>query len=156
MKNLVINQKLTGTMLEGFHEMDSSELIKFYGSSANRCGLYDEERHMVVIVTWHKPMLFGFLTNERSEIMRAESSLRRRLQDFRHIDTLNATIADHPAFGIRFEYNADHTDIIQYGDLYAFKIEKTYYYIQIIGRKERFEESQRLADEFIRSVTVMQ
>jgi hypothetical protein len=44
MKNLVINQKLTGTMLEGFHEMDSSELIKFYGSAANRCGLYDEER----------------------------------------------------------------------------------------------------------------
>ena len=110
---------------------------------------------MVVIVTWHKPKLLGFLTDERSAVMRAEASLKRRLNGFRHIDTLNETIAGHPAFGIRFEYNPVNTDIIQYGDLYAFKIEKVYYYIQILGRKELFQESRRLTDEFIRSVTVL-
>lgn len=155
MKKLVINQTLTGKLLEGFHEMDSGELIKFYGSDANRCGLYDEERHMAVIVSWNKPKLLGFLADERAAVKGAEARFRRNLQNYRHVDTLNATIAGRQAVGVRFEYNPDGTDIVQYGELYAFKHERVYYFMQVIGRKERFEEDQRLEDEFIRSVTVL-
>ena len=119
MKKLVINQTLTGKLLEGFHEMDSGELIKFYGSDANRCGLYDEERHMAVIVSWNKPKLLGFLADERAAVKGAEARFRRNLQNYRHVDTLNRKIAGRQAVGVRFEYNPDGTDIVQYGELYA-------------------------------------
>ena len=154
MKKIVINQTFAADYFEDFHEMTGTELARFYGCAGNRCGIYDEEAHTAIIVTWTKPKL-AFLTDERSVLKGAEMQLKRNLQDYRHVETLNTEIAGCQAIGNRFEYTVNGTDIVQYGDLYVFKYNKLYYGIQLIARKEGFDASQKEMERFLQSVALI-
>lgn len=153
MKRLVINQTFAADYFEDFHEMTGTELTKFYGCAGNRCGIYDEGSHMAVIVTWMKPKL-AFLTDERSVLKGAETQMKRNLQDYRHLDTMNIEIAGCRAIGNRFAYTVNGTDVVQYGDLYVFKYNKLYYAVQLIARKENFDASRCEMEKFLQSMAV--
>ncbi len=154
MKRLVINDTFAAAYSDGFHEMNSSELIKFYGSDSNRCGIYDEDSHTALIITWTTPKL-GFLADARSVLNGAKARMKHSLQNYSHVDTMHREIAGCTAIGERFEYTANCTDIVQYGDLYVFKYNKLYYGIQLVARKESFEESQREMEQFLQSLAFM-
>ncbi len=151
MKKLVINNTFATDYYEDFHEMSGRELKKFYGCDADRCGIYDKEAHTAIIVTWTKPKL-ALLTDKRSVLKGAEMQLKHNLQDYKHVETLNTEIAGCQAIGNRFEYTANGTDVVQYGDLYVFKYNKLYYGIQLIARKEGFDMSQGDMEKFLQAM----
>ena len=152
MNKLVINNTFAAGYTDGFHVMRRNELKRFYGCDENRCGIYDEESHVAIMVTWIKPRLLGFLTDERSILNGAKTQMKRNLMNYCKVDAMKRMIAGCEAVGDRFEYIVDGTDIMQYGDLYVFKFNKTYYAIQLIARKNRFEESQNKIEEFLQSM----
>ena len=135
--------------------MTGEELKKYFRSDAKRCGVYDKDRHIIWNVCWVKPVLLGFLTNERSILRGAEIRSEHSLQQYCLIERISREIMGLPAIGIRYEYKVTNTDIIQYSDLYVIKYNKLYYAVQIIGRKENFNESQKLMEEFLNSMTVL-
>ena len=154
MKNiLTINHTLSATYPDGFHEMNSTELKKFFRSDASRCGVYDEDRHVIINVCWVKPGLLGFMTNERSVLRGAEMRLENSLQQYCLLERLDRKIMGLPAIGIRFTYTVTNTNITQHSDLYVVKLGKVYYAVQIIGRKESFAQDQQLMDAFLDSMT---
>ncbi len=154
MKKLMINRSLSGAFPEGFHEMDRHELIKYFAGDTDRCGIHDENRHVILSVSWSKPGFLGFLTDERSVLNGARLRLKLHLQRYRRLEKLNREIASRPAVGIRFEYQVTGTEFMQYSDLYVFKLGKLIYAVQLVARKECFEESQLLSEEFLRSIAV--
>lgn len=155
MKNLLsINNTLSATYPDGFHEMNSAELKKFFRSDASRCGVHDKDRHIIWNVCWVKPALLGLVTTKRSVLRGAELRLENSLQRYCMVERLSREIMGIPAIGIRFEYKVTDTDIIQYSDFYIVKYNKVYYAVQIIGRKENFAANRQLNEEFLRSMAV--
>ena len=154
MKKLIINNTFAAGYPDNFHEMDSRELKKFYGCAGNRCGIYDEENHMAIMITWVKPKLLGFLTDERTVLNGAKTQMRRNLPSYCQVDAMKRMIAGCDAIGDRFEYIPAGTDILQYGDLYVFKFDKIYYAIQLIARMNSFTQSQKEIEEFLQSIAV--
>lgn len=152
MKKANINNALTAEYTESFVEMNSAELKKFFITDKGRCGFHDEDRHMILNVAWTKPGILGFLTDERSVLRGAEMRLRHNIPTYHKIGDISAEIADCKAIGIRFEYKVIGADVIQYSDLYVFKLGKMYYSPQLIARKDDFEVSQFEMDEFLGSI----
>ena len=152
---LTINHTLSATYPDGFREMSSVELKKFFRTDASRCGVHDKDRHMIMNVCWTKPGILGFMTDERLILNGAETQLSRHLQRYRRVDRLSREIMGYPAIGIRFEYTVTETDIIQYSDLYVVKAGKVYYAAQSIGRKENFAQDQELMEDFLNSMTTL-
>lgn len=155
MKKANINDALTAEYAESFSEMNSAELKKFFITDKGRRGFHDEDRHTILNVAWTKPGILGFLTDERSILRGAEIRLRHNIPTYHKIDELSAEIAGCKAIGIRFEYKVINADVIQYSDLYVFKLGKVFYSPQIIARKDDFEESQRDMDEFLGSIKAL-
>lgn len=156
MKNtLSINNTLSATYPDGFHEMTDVELKKYFRSDASRCGVYDTERHVIINVCWVKPVLLGFMTTERSVLRGAEFRLEHNLQQYCLVERLRREIMGLPANGIRFRYAVTDTDIIQHSDLYVVKVGKVYYAVQIIGRQENFARDRQLMEDFLNSMTVL-
>ena len=152
---LTINNTLSAVYPDGFCEMSSVELKKFFMSDASRCGVHDKDRHMILNICWTKPGILGFLTDERSILNGAETRLSHHLQGYRRIDRLSREIMGYPAIGIRFEYKVTDTDIIQHSDLYVVKVGKVYYAVQSIGRKENPAQDQQLTEDFIDSMSAL-
>lgn len=150
---LTINHTLSATYPDGFHEMNSTELKKFFRSDASRCGVYDEDRHVIISVYWVKPVLLGFMTTTRSVLRGAETLLENRLQQYCMRERLSREVMGYPATGIRFTYTVTNTNITQHSDLYVVKLGKVYYAVQIIGRAENFAQDQQLLEDFLRSMT---
>ena len=67
MKKITINRELTLTYTDEFHRMSADELIKFCGTSENHSGIYDEENHMLIIVSWTNPGFFNYMTDAKAE-----------------------------------------------------------------------------------------
>ena len=152
---LSVNHTFSAAYPDGFHEMTPVELKKYFRSDANRCGIYDKDRHVIWNVCWVRPILFGLLTTERSVLRGAEMRLELSLQQYCLLERLDREIMDLPAVGIRFVYKVTDTDIIQQSDLYVFQYGKRYYAVQIIGRRENFAEDQQLMEELLGSMTVL-
>ena len=156
MKNILsVNHTFSASYPDGFHEMNSAELKKFFRSDASRCGIYDQDRHTIINICWVKPVLFGFMTTERSVLRGAEMRLENSLQQYCLTERLSREIMGLPAIGIRFRYTVTHTDIIQHSDLYVVKFGKRYYAVQIIGREENFVQDQELMEDFLNSMTAL-
>lgn len=154
MKNILsINHTLSATYPDGFHEMTGAELVKYFISDARRCGIYDEDRHVIISVYWVKPILLGFMTTTRSVLRGAEMLLENRLQQYCMRERLSREVMGCPATGIRFTYTVTNTNITQHSDLYVVKLGKVYYAVQIIGRAENFAQDQQLLEDFLRSMT---
>ena len=152
---LSVNHTFSAAYPDGFHEMTPVELKKFFRSDANRCGIYDKDRYVIISVYWVKPVLLGFMTTTRSVLRGAEMVLENRLQQYCMRERLSRDVMGYPATGIRFTYTVINTNITQHSDLYVVKLGKVYYAVQIIGRAENFAEDQQLMEELIGSMTVL-
>lgn len=136
MKKITINRELTLTYTDEFHRMSADELIKFCGTSENHSGIYDEENHMLIIVSWTNPGFFNYMTDAKSIIGGAERCMKKNLLNYRREDSFKCEIASKKANGIRFAYTPAGTDIVQVGEMSAFRAKHKFYVIQYISRSE--------------------
>ncbi len=155
MKNLVINNELKATYLDSFHEMNSDELKKFFVSDQNRSGIYDENLHMIISVSWTKPGFLNYITDAKSVLKGTEYRMKNNMTNYRRLDSINCEIASKKAVGFRFEYLVGGTDIIQTGETYVFKQKNKYYAIHVISRKEGVGQCRQIAEDFLRSMTLL-
>lgn len=154
MKNILsVNHTFSATYPDGFQEMNSAELKKYFRSDTSRCGIHDKDRHVIINVCWVKPGLLGFMTTERSVLRGAEMRLENSLQQYCLTERLSREIMGQSAIGIRFRYTVTNTDVIQHSDLYVVKYGKMYYAVQIIGWEENHARDQQLMEDFLDSMT---
>lgn len=106
-----INGELFVTFPEGFRTMSADELRRIYATDfENMCGYWDEERHIIVTVTWNvSNKLITKLTNSKALAKRAEKHLARAYKSHGfHSDGLFATqLAGRDAHGVRYGYTVE-------------------------------------------------
>ncbi len=84
MQDAVVNGELTITIPEGFKVLDSEGLKELYNDdNADRWGMMDDQRHMVLSVFWHKNGgLVSFLAKPKDVCLSTEKKLSKALKDY--------------------------------------------------------------------------
>lgn len=155
MKQATINSELSICYTDNFHEMTTDELTRFFGSPACRWGVFDEQQHAVVSVTWTKAGFLNLLTDAKSVVGGAEIRMKRNLQNYRREASVSMEIADIRAKGIRFSYTADNSDTVQRGEMIGFRMKNKFCVIQFLSRSEGYDESHRQYEDMLQSVAVL-
>ena len=154
MNNVRINNEVNLTYPDGFAEMNEEALAKYFGSPANRWGVYDGENHVILSVSWTKGGFFSFLTDAESMLIGVEGRMRRNLLNYQRISSYKTKIGKKKAYGIRFEYRVNTSKMVQVGDLVSFKHKKNYYAIHLITRKTNAAAPRVAFEETLKSITV--
>ena len=154
MKKLTVNGELTLSCPDGFREMSQEELAKAYADrTAKRAGIWDETRHIILVVQWHKAnVLLAALTDPKSTLRGAEFRLRRLLKDseYHQTDTFTREIAGRDARAFRYEYRVH--GVMQEGEVYLLKKKTNVYIIYTYTRIPVTEEARRVIGEILNSV----
>nr|MBQ6242848.1 hypothetical protein [Lachnospiraceae bacterium] len=156
MKKLTVNGELTLSCPDGFREMTQEELAKAYADrTSKRIGIWDEARHIILVVQWHKVnVLLAALSDPKSSLRSAEFRLRRLLKDseYRKTDTFTRGIAGRDARAFRYEYRVQ--GVMQEGEVYLLKKKTSVYMIYTYTRMPVTEEARRVIGEMLNSVTL--
>ncbi len=155
MKRARINREFIIHYNDNFHAMTGDELTKFFGSPACRWGVYDEQQHTVISVTWTKPGFLNLLTDAKSVVGGAETRMKQKLQNYRREAAVSTEIAGITAKGIRFSYTADDTDVVQQGEMLAFRMKNKFYVIQYLSRNKGNAENHRQYETMLQSVAAL-
>lgn len=157
MKNVTINNVISLTYPDSYQEMGEEELQRYFSSSKNRWGVYDPERHVILTVCWSKAGFFSFLTDAESLIIGAEARYKRNLINYRRREAFRTQIATDKkkknAYGIRFEYRVNDSNLYHVSDLRTFRHQKYFYSFQYIGRRITDEQCHPDFDAMIASVS---
>lgn len=155
MNSVKINNEINLTYPDGFREMGEEELSKYFGSAQNRWGAHDDENHVVLSVNWSKKKLLSFLADAESALIAAEGRLRRNLVNYQRVTSYKTKIGKKKkAHGIRFEYRANTSVMLQVGDLVMFKHKKKVYALYYICRKTKAAASLPAFEEVLKSITL--
>ena len=152
MPDSTINNELRCSFADGFHVMDESELKRFFASIDKRWGIYDENRHMIISVSWTKPGLQNLMTNPKSVLNGTDAAMKQRLKEYKNTGSYELTIKEEKADGIRFEYKASNKDIMQYGEYVAFRRNKKFYIPNMLCHKEDADSCAKIFADFIESI----
>ena len=152
MKQATVNNELTLTYPDTYQEMSEEELLRYYRTAENRWGVYDQERHVILSVSWKKAGILSFFTDAESMMIGVEAQLKRSLINYRRKDAFKTRIAKQKGFGIRFEYRTNGANIYQIGDIRSIKHKGKFYSLQYIGRRITDEECHPDFDRMVESV----
>ena len=152
MKKITVNRELTLTYTDEFHKMSDDELIRFCGTSENHSGIYDEENHALIIISWTKPGFLNYLTDAKSVIGGAERAMKKSLPNYRREDSFTLQLASKKADVIRFAYTPVNSDIVQVGEMSAFRAKDKFYVIQYISQSEYNAQNRKAYSETLQSL----
>ena len=156
MKKLTVNEELTLTCPDSFREMTREELdTAFADTNRNRAGIRDGERHVILVVQWHRAnVLLAALTDPSTALRGTEFRLRRLLKDheYRRTGTRSRQIAGRNAKSFRYEYRVQ--GVMQEGEVYLLKKKTSVYMIYTYSRMPVTEEARRVIGEMLNSVTL--
>ena len=106
-----INGELSITVPESFRAMTADELERGYGADfANMRGFWDQERHIIITITWHKSnKILMKLADVKTLVNRAEKHLARAYagHDYRNDGFFETAIAGQQAQGVRYGYTVE-------------------------------------------------
>lgn len=142
MSNVKINNEVELTYPDGFREMREEELTRYFSSSANRWGVYHEDQHLILSVSWTKAGFKRMFTDAESFLFEVEARMCRNLLNYQRIGSYKTKIAKKKAWGVRFEYRVNDARLVQVADLFVFKYKKKFYAIHFISRKSNAAESR--------------
>lgn len=155
MNNSIISGVIEWKYPDGFRPMDSEELKKYFGTSANMSGIRHAERHIILSFAWNKVnMLLSILADQQSVLNRMEKKLRGNLKEFRKTSDIAMNVCGVKAKGFTFEYIAHDADIAQTGNIISFKFGKYFYIVQFAARKEDASEARKIWDDILASLTI--
>ena len=153
MNTVKINNEIGLTYPESFGEMNEEMLTKYFGSTNNRWGAYDADKHVILSVSWQKAGFLSFITDAESVTDGAEARLRRSLLNYQRVTSFKMKVAGKKAYGIRFEYRVNERKLVQVADLITFKHKKNFYSIYYVTRKINAGAERLVFQEIINSVT---
>lgn len=151
MNKATINNMVNLSYPDGFAEMRPEDLAKYFSSSDNRWGVYNEAEHVILSVNWSKAGLFA---DAELKMIDIEAQLKRGLVNYQRLSAYKMEIAKQKAQGIRFEYRANASAWVYVADLIVFRYKKLFYTIHIISRKSNAGEARREFEEALKSITI--
>lgn len=106
--NEIINDELSIAIPEGFRHMSTEELRRIYTTEIETIrGFWDEERHVIVIVTWNvSNKVIARIASVKDIAKRVEKAQSRALKGnaYRKDGFFDTTVAGEKARGVRFGY----------------------------------------------------
>ena len=155
MMQATVNNALNLTYPDSYRELTDEEMQRYFSSAENRWGVYDEERHSILSVSWSKAGILSFLSDAESLIIPIEARYKRNLINYRRLSGGKLKIAKKKGYGIRFEYRVNNANMYQIGDLRAVKHKGRYYAFQYIGRRITDEQTHPDFDQMLESVKLV-
>lgn len=156
MTNVKINNEIDLTYPDGYKEMGEEELTRYFGSPANRWGVFDAENHLIISVSWKKSGFFGFLSDAETVMIDAEARLRRTLLNYQRTEfgKMKLTSKKIKAYRIRFEYRVNDSVMVHTGELITFKHKHKNYSIYFVARKSKADSFRPAFEEVVQSVSL--
>ena len=149
-----INGELSITVPEGFRDMSIDELQRLYTADIQTiCGFWDEERHVIVVVTWNESnKLLAKIASVKDIAKRVEKAQSRALKGagYRKDGFFDTTIAGMAARGLRFGYTAQ--GIAQNAEAIVFIHDACCYTLYFYSRTENAAQDAVLQDEILTSL----
>ncbi len=144
MEQIFINDTLRLSVPDSFHTIPKEELRALRtGFSGKSIALRSEEKHIILSIGWKKAeglgALFGKLLVGDDLVRQLENCYSRGQQGYETKAYPEYTIGGIHAGGLRYTYTAKDIDMT--GESYAFKKDKTVYYIHFYYRTDRQDES---------------
>ena len=151
-RNLTLNQQLTISCPEGFRVMDEAERSKLnvLGQGPGAC-ITDPERHVVMSFGWKAAGLAALLLSAKDAAKQAEADIRKAMSSYGyHLDGfLSRAVGGEKAEGFAFDYEAQ--GIRMYGESFAVKRGKVFYYLHLYTREALKDENVTLWTELLSS-----
>jgi len=155
MNNAKINNEIELTYPDGFNQMGEEELSRYFGTAADRWGVYDAENHTILAVGWRKAGFFANLADEESCMIGIESRMRRSLLNYQRLSSYQPKIGKKKYYAIRFEYRVKDAALVQLADLVVIKYKKKFYTIHYITRKNNAIEMLPAFEEVLKSIKLV-
>lgn len=154
--NEVINGELSITLPDGFRAMAPDEVKSIYSTDVDTiCGFRDEERHVIVVVTWNvSNRVAAKIASPRDIAKRVEKAQSRALKrnGYRKDGFFDAQAAGQRASGVRFGYTAE--GIEHDAEAIVFIHGATCYILYCYSRSENAQRDAALRDELLASLSI--
>lgn len=154
--NEVINGELSITLPEGFKAMASDEVKRIYTTDVDTiCGFRDEERHIIVVVTWNvSNKVAAKIASPRDIAKRVEKAQSRALKrsGYRKGGFFDAQVAGERASGVRFGYTAQ--GVAHDAEAVVFIHGATCYILYCYSRSENAQRDAAMRDDLIASLSI--
>ena len=146
MSKYTVNEEISLEAADGFKVMTDEEISAVSsGDASKRWGLWDKERHVMILADWKKynGLLLG-LTNI-SKIAARNEELNRKLYGnygYKPEGTIKRAIDGQEAEGYRFSYTVEGTE--QSASCLLVRYKKTVYRFIVNGRTENRERDEEI------------
>ena len=148
MKNTVFNKNVYIEYPDSFYEMNADEMRSYFAGDMLRFGARDAEKHIVLSVGKTKDSIANLVTDAKSVLAGAESSLKKGLLGFTRTGEFEAEILGGTARGIRFEYNAANSGARQFCEMAIVKSKRSFYAVYCMSPLDGKEENASLFASF--------
>ena len=152
--NVKINNEINLTYPDSFKEMGEAELARYFSSAADRWGVFDADRHIILSVGWTKAGFKRLLTDAESMLIEIEGRLSRSLVNYQRITSYKYKIAGKKAEAIRFEYRVKDAALVHIADLVVFKHNKKFYAVHFITRQSSAVAGRLEFRQMLNSITL--
>ena len=155
MNTVELNNDLCFSYPEGFQQMSREDLgrHKFIEEAPGFC-VHDEERHIMISVSWRQANPFVAMLVGSAEVSRnMEAKVRKPMSKFGYKleEFITREVGGKTADGYRYTYNVKGTGMI--GESLSVKAGSNFYYIHSYFREELRKESLKVLDEIFGNVT---
>ena len=150
----IINNEVNLTYPDGFDLMGEEELIRYFRTPADRWGVYNADKHIILSVNWKKAGFKYLFTDAESYIIEVEAFLHRNLLNYQRVTDYKMKIGKKKAYAIRFEYRVKDAALVQVCDLVAFKYKKHFYSVYYVTRKVNASANLPAFQEVLNSITL--
>ena len=156
MKNIRINNEIDLNYPDGFNEMSEEELARYFGTPADRWGVFDPVSHTVLSVHWEKAKFYRKLCDAEWYLIDIEGRLRKKLVNYQRSTSYKVDIQKKKKKGqaIRFEYRVNDSVSIHVCDLVVFTHKKNIYFIYYITRQGNAAQTIPAFEEVLKSLAL--
>lgn len=153
MYTVTINNEINLTYPDGFAQMSEEALTRYFSTPNNRWGVYNDERHIILSVSWTKTGI-GRPSNPDDLLTQVQARMCRNLLCYQKLGEFKIKIGGKKSSGIRFMYRVNDAKVVHIADLFVFKHKKHLYAVHYITRKATAAEDRLLLQEALNSITV--
>ena len=156
MNQTLVNGELSVAYPDGFRVMDSDELKRVFGDNIiERWAIWDEERHIIFAVAWHRSNAFVVkLASAKELARRIEKAARKSYKatgSYGGGKLFKTTICGQDTWGTSFSYEMQ--GIAHVGEVLAAKHGACVYNIHAYMRANMQEESRNVLDKMYASMS---
>lgn len=155
MKNSIFNQNIYLEYPDGFTEMNEAEIKKYFAGDLLRFGVKNAEKHVILSVAKTKNSFFSLITDAKSVLNGAESSLKKGLKDYAVTERFDAKMLGKPAKGICFEYSANDSGVKQFCEMTVVKGKRCFYIVYCVCRLNDVSENKAVFTAFRSSMKIL-